>query len=86
MYTVPWHAPLPILVPNVPVSDPSGRGEYVVTELAGSKVTVRSGRRQSHRQLFVRDHCDPVQSNFVESATLSFGAVPSTTDATQVPD
>ena len=47
---------------------------------------VRSGSRQSHRQLLVRDHCVPVQSNFVESVTLVLPAGPSTTEATQVPD
>ena len=46
---------------------------------------VRSGSRQSHRQLLVRDHCEPVQSNLTALLTLSFGVGPSTAEATQVP-
>lgn len=83
---MPWQAPLPMLVEKVPVSEPSGCGLYVVTELAGSKVTVPSPRPQSHRQLFVRDHCEPVQSNLVDWAALPFGVGPSMTLATQAPD
>lgn len=86
MYTVPWHAPLAMLVANIPFSEPSGCGLYVVTELAGSKVMVRSGSTQSQRHEFVRDHCVPVQSNVVDFAALSLGVGPSTTDATQLPD
>jgi hypothetical protein len=34
--TVPWHAPLSMVVWKVPASDPSLCGVYVVTEVAGS--------------------------------------------------
>jgi hypothetical protein len=58
----------------------------VVTELAASKVMVRSGNVQSQRQLLVRDHCVPVHSKVVDFAALSLGAGPSTIDATQDPE
>ena len=47
---------------------------------------VPSGRVQSHRQLFDRDHCDPVHVKVVDCVALPLGVGPSSTEAIQLPD